>query len=199
MELAVEDLRYYHVGQSRWVLETGDYQLQVSSDSQTVQCSQRIFIQGEAVSGPYGRKVNEIYEKADLMQITDALFEEMSSMKIPELPAKYPITLESRFSDLQQTFMGRVLYSAVLSVAENQMRTAKKLPDGIEKENKIKGAMFLKRILESNSLIGMSMSAGTSMPYHFACGFKELTNGHLIKGIMCFCGKTWEEKKNVKE
>ena len=25
------------------------------------------------------------------------------------------------------------------------------------------------------------------MPYNFACGFMELANGHLLKGIKCFC------------
>lgn len=24
------------------------------------------------------------------------------------------------------------------------------------------------------------------MPYHFACGFRELANGHLIKGVRYF-------------
>ena len=38
------------------------------------------------------------------------------------------------------------------------------MPDGPEKENARKGALFLKRILESNSLRSMSMSAGQSMP-----------------------------------
>lgn len=63
------------------------------------------------------------------------------------------------------------------------MKEAERMPEGTEKDNKRKGAIFLKRILESNSLISMSMSAGKSMPYHFACGFRELANGHLIKGV----------------
>ena len=45
---------------------------------------------------------------------------------------------------------------------------------------------FLERILNSNSLITMSMSAGGGMPYNFACGFMELANGHIFKGIGCF-------------
>ena len=83
--------------------------------------------------------------------------------------------------------MGKILHSAVLSVATKQMKEAKKLPEGKERDNKIKGAFFLRRILESNSLISMSMSAGTGMPYNFARGFMELANGHLLKGIKCFC------------
>ena len=110
-------------------------------------------------------------------------------LTIPNEPKKYPVTLESRFTDLQQSFMGRILYSAVLSVAAKQAKAADKLPDGPEKENKRKGAQFLKRILESNSPRSMSMTAGKSMPYNFAQGFVELTNGHLFRGVGCFLKK----------
>ena len=111
------------------------------------------------------------------------------SLTIPEEPERFPVTLESRFTDLQQSFMGRILYNAVLSVATKQAKAAEKLPDGPEKENKRKGAQFLKRILESNSPRSMSMTAGKSMPYNFAQGFVELTNGHLFKGAGCFMKK----------
>ncbi|MBR3099347.1 MAG: glycoside hydrolase family 3 C-terminal domain-containing protein [Clostridia bacterium] len=105
---------------------------------------------------------------------------------VPPLPAKYPITTESRFSDLQQTFMGRILFNAVLSAAHKQMKQAEKMPDGPEKDNTRKGALFLKRILESNSLRSMSMSAGKSFPWNFAEGFVNLANGRLIKGAKAF-------------
>lgn len=108
------------------------------------------------------------------------------SYTVPALPKSYPTTLESRFTDLQQSFMGRILFNAVLSVAKGQMKKAEKMPDGPEKENARKGALFLKRILESNSLRSMSMSAGQSMPWHVANGMMEMANGHLIKGIKCF-------------
>ena len=69
------------------------------------------------------------------------------------------------------------------------MRAAQKLPEGSERDNKIKGATFMKRILESNSLICMSMSAGKSFPYNFAQGFVYLANGKLFRGLKCFCTK----------
>ena len=108
---------------------------------------------------------------------------------VPAEPPRYPVTLESRFTDLRQTFMGRILYNAVLSVADKQKKEAEKMPDGPDKDNKIKGAYFMKRILESNSPRSMSMCAGKSMPYNFAQGFVELTNGHLIRGARCFMEK----------
>ncbi len=60
------------------------------------------------------------------------------------------------------------------------------MPEGAEKDNCIKGALFLSKILESNSLISMSMSASSSFPYNFAKGFMELSNGHIFRGAACF-------------
>ncbi len=108
---------------------------------------------------------------------------------VPPEPPKFPVTLESRFTDLKQTFMGRILFDAVLSVADRQAKAAERMPDGEEKDNTRKGAQFLRRILESNSPRSMSMTAGSSLPYNFAQGFVELTNGHLIKGAKCFLTK----------
>ena len=108
---------------------------------------------------------------------------------VPAEPAAFPVTTESRFTDLKQSFTGRILFNAVLSVADKQARAAEKLPDGPEKDNKRKGAQFLRRVLESNSPRSMSMTAGSAFPYNFAEGFVEMTNGHLIKGIRCFTKK----------
>lgn len=108
---------------------------------------------------------------------------------IPPEPKRFPVTIESRFTDLQQSFMGRILFNAVLSVADKQKKEAEKMPAGPERDNKMKGAQFLRRILESNSPRSMSMTAGDTMPYNFAQGFVELTNGHLIKGAKCFLTK----------
>lgn len=99
------------------------------------------------------------YEGADTAKMSDAAFEAMSGLTIPALPLKFPVTLESRFTDLQQTFLGRILFNAVLGVAENQRKAALKLPEGTERDNKLKGALFLRRVLESNSVRSMSMSA----------------------------------------
>lgn len=112
--------------------------------------------------------------------------EHSDDLAIPSEPPRSPITLESRFSDLTQSFMGRILHGAVLSVAAKQEKEAEKLPDGPDKDNKRKGALFLRRILESNSLRSMSMCAGKSFPYNFALGFMELANGRLLRGAKAF-------------
>ena len=110
-------------------------------------------------------------------------------LTIPAEPKRFPITLESRFTDLKQTFMGRILFNAVMSVSEKQRKQALKMPDGVEKANKLKGARFLRRILESNSLRSMSMTAGSSLPYNFAEGFADLANRRIISGVKHFLTK----------
>lgn len=173
------DLSYYNVKEKRYVLESGEYEIQLCSDSESVKLSETIKIEGENISSPYDNDIFGIYENSPDI-VSDEAFEKMSGLKIPALPPVKPITLESRFTDMKETFMGRILYSAVLSVAKKDMKKALKLPEGAERDNKIKGAMFLKRILESNSIITMSMSAGKSCPYHFAKGFVDLANGRII-------------------
>ena len=162
--------------------------MQLCLDSQTVFLSQSVQIEGKNIS-PYSEEIGKVYAGAGFIGLTNSLFEKMSGESVPPVPPAKPLRLESRFTDLRATFMGRILFNAVLGVANKQMKEAQKLPEGTEKDNKIKGAMFLRRILESNSVVTMSMSAGKNLPYNFAQGFVNLANGRLIKGIKCFCAK----------
>ena len=102
---------------------------------------------------------------------------------VPTKPSKYPLTLESRFSDYQGTFFGRQLLKILFSVVNKQKKQADRMPDGREKEAALKSALFLKRIMESNSARSLSMSGGTQFPYNLAEGVVDIANGHLFKGL----------------
>ena len=68
-------------------------------------------------------------------------------------------------------------------MARRQLKQAKKLPAGAERDNRIKGAIFLQRIFDTNCMRTLSMSAGKSMPWNIAEAFVLLGNGHLFSGI----------------
>lgn len=104
-------------------------------------------------------------------------------LTIPEEPPRYPITIESRFTDLKQSFIGRIIFGAMLSIPKKQEKKARKMPAGSERDNALKGAFFMRHIMESNSLRSASMCAGKRMPYNYAEGFAELANGHLVRGV----------------
>ena len=186
LKVDIESLRYYHTGVQGWVLESGIYEFQLCRDCTSVIWSEHAVLKGEDVDSPYSHEAIFAYKDADISKMTEEAFESMSGIKIPELANKFPITLNSRFTDLQQTFFGRILFNAVLSVAHSKLRKAQKMPEGIERDNCIKGALFMKRVIESNSLCSLSMSAGDSFPYNYAEGFAALANGHIIKGIKAF-------------
>ena len=69
------------------------------------------------------------------------------------------------------------------------MRNAKKRPDGPRKDNAIKNAIFLERMMENASLRFISMSAGSRLPYNVAAGLAELSNRHFCKGVKCIFQK----------
>ncbi len=177
-----KQLRYFDLTKRAWVLQGGIYRFQLCSDCEHILSECAIEVAGAPA-------VQSGYSAAQLSSVTDEMFERMSGRTIPKpLPPK-PLHLNSRFTDMQQTFLGRILYNAVLGVAKKQMKAAKKLPEGAERDNKIKGAMFLRRILESNSIITLSMSGAKGFPYNFAEGFVALANGKILRGIRCFCLK----------
>lgn len=183
------ELKYWNVKENRYVLEGGEYSFMICKSCERIILSDALTLEGEEAVAPYSGRVTAIYSSLDLGAIDDSVFEEMSSLRIPALPDRKPITLESRFTNLRATFMGRILFSAVLSVAKRDMKKALKMPEGTERDNKIKGAKFLERILESNSLITMSMASAGQCPYNFAEGFMHLANGKIFKGAKCFLTK----------
>lgn len=183
------ELRYWNTAEGKYILENGEYRFELCSDCETVRSARSITVRsGEKARAPYSEKITDIYKNADLSRVSDGVFEEMSGQKIPAIPPVKPIRAESRFSDMKYTLMGKILYGAVLSVAKADMRKAKRMKEGTERDNKIKGAIFLRRILESNSLVTMSMSAGKSFPYNMAEMFVHLANGKIIKGLKSLCG-----------
>ena len=189
LSFKTDDLKHYDIAANNRVLEGGEYRLQICSDCRTPILEKGINIDGEKINSPYPEEVQKVYSAADMSGVTDEIYSKMSGLSVPEAPSVKPITVESRFTDLKHTPLGRVLYRAVLGMAGKQMRKAKRMKEGAERENAIKGAIFLKRILDSGCLRSMSMGSGGRMPYNFALGMRDISNGHILKGIKNICKK----------
>ena len=79
--------------------------------------------------------------------------------------------------------MGRFLYAAAAGVAGVQMQLALRLPEGPERDNRVKGALFTRHILETNSMRSISMSAGPLLPWNLAQGAVDLANGRPLRAL----------------
>ena len=177
-------LSYTTFAQSEWAKEGDVYSVTVTntgdrSGAEVVQ----LYLDGELrgfrkvrLAPGESATVTIVPEKKDERAYSDELV-------TPEEPPKFPVTLESPFVDLGRSFTGRVITRCVLAVTRRQMRKAKRMPEGTKKENAIKGARFMERMLKSNSLRAISMSAGTLFPYHLAEGIVEMANRHFFRGL----------------
>ena len=170
-------LAVYSIAKSRYVVEDGEYVFEIAKDSMTPMLSAVVTVSGEKLE-------SESYPTPEeVVGMTDAQFESFSGVKIPEEKPKLPLTMESRFTDFKLTFFGRIIYNAVLSMPKSQIKAAKKLPEGNERENRIKGALFLKHMLDSNTPNSMAMSAGKTLSYNLAEALVHLGNGKILKAI----------------
>ena len=174
-----DELRFWDINENRFVLEDGEYNIQVGKNSRDVVLSEKVIIKGEKVA----KTLQKEYELLNFAELSNDKYERIWGYKIPALPPKKPITIESRMSDLQYTFMGRILRNAVLGVPRKDLKKAKKLPEGTERDNRIKGAQAIEKMLDTGSLLTLSMASGGRFSYGLAVGFKEMSNGHLIRGI----------------
>ena len=179
-----EELKFWDIKQNRFVLEDGSYLVQVGKNSNEIVLEEKVTIEGERIT----KILQKEYESIDFANLSDERYEKIWGVMIPSLPPKKPITLESRLSDLRATFMGRILLNAVLSVPRKQIKKAKKMPEGLERDNEIKGAQAIEKMLTTSSIMTLSMASAGAFSYGLALGFRELANGHLIRGIK-YCTK----------
>lgn len=186
LEFDIDDLRYWNVKLNRFVLEGGKYSLYVCSDCLTVKLQSEIDLDGEEVVNPYSISVNAAYCGGNLSKVSDEIFAELCGFELPPQKPKLPLTMESRFEDLKLTFLGRMIYAAVMSIPKKQLKKALKMPLGAERDNAVKGAEFLRRVLESGCLRSMSMSS-PRLPYNVARGIAKIVNGHIFGGLLCIC------------
>ena len=180
-----EELKYWDVEENRFVLEDGEYDVQIGKNSRDIVLNQKLTIKGENAA----KTSQKAYEMLDFDNFSDEEYEAMWDVKIPALPPKKPITLDTRFSEFRNTFMGRILLNAVLSVPNKQEKKARKMKEGLERDNEIKAAQAIRKMLETSSVTTLSMASCGAFKYNLALGFKELANGHLFKGIRLCCKK----------
>ena len=174
-----EELKYWNINENKFVLEDGECDIQIGRNSKDIILNQKVVVKGEKVS-----KISQpIYESLDFKNLSNEEYEKAWNVKISDIPNKKPITLDSRMTDLQSTFMGRILFKAVINVATKREKKARKMPEGIERDNQIKGAQGIRKMLESSSIMTLSMASSGEFPYNLALGFKELANGRIFKGI----------------
>lgn len=179
LSVPIEDLRYYHITQNAWVLESGTYTFSFCRDSEHAALEQSIALCGNDVPSPYDSDTLSAYRAENIAHVTDEQFSAMCRVPFAKTHPTLPITVDSRFDQFKETRGGRLIYRAVFFVIDSMLTKAKRMPRGQARDNKIKEILFTKRILESNSMCCMSMNAGGLLPYNVALAAVALANGKI--------------------
>lgn len=179
LSVPLDDLRYYHIGENRWVMESGKYTFSLCRDSATVITEETVVIEGEDTPSPYDAEACAIYSAGQLPHITNEQFAKACRVTPAPVADTLPLTVDSRFDSYQQTRGGRLLYRTAMWVLDVLLRRAARLPAGQERDNKMKEVLFNKKIIASNSISGMTMNAGKRLPYNIALAAVALANGQL--------------------
>ena len=74
---------YFNAATDSWEIEGGTYELRVAASSRDVQLRAELTIAGTDAENPYAGRDVEAYEKADVLQVSDAGFEALLGHEIP--------------------------------------------------------------------------------------------------------------------
>ena len=190
-----DELKFWDSTANKFVLEDGEYDVQIGKNSCDIILNNKVVIKGEKTT----KTPQKAYELLDFNDFSDEIYEETWGVKIPSLPPKKPITMETRLSDFKYTFMGGILLKAILSVPKKIEKKARKKKDSIERDNEIKSAQAIRKMMETSSVTTMSMASGGMFAYNLALGFKEIANGHLFKGLRLCCKRIVGPKLPIDE
>ena len=185
VEIAIrkDDLKHWNIKDNKYDLEQGKYLIQIGRNSRDIILEKSIELDGINLDDIYPKNPGILYKNLKFSEINNEIFEEMSGMRIHKISDKKPFTMESRITDLKASLPGKILYKVVVGVADKELKAANKLPDGVDKDNKVKAAMAMKRMMVSNCPLGMTMAAGQRFPYNLAEGLVDIANWKIFRGL----------------
>lgn len=173
LSFPVGDLREFIPG-SGWKLFGGTYTVHVATDAISDVATFPVEIEGEAPV-PDVRS----YGAKEVPSVTDERFEAMSGLTIPAEPKSTPFAFLTRFIDMQVTPAGKAIYDQMQMPSTQLLSDAQQLREGEEKFSKVKGAVFLKRIIDTSSLLSLVMNSGGAFPYEAAQYMLGVANGEI--------------------
>ena len=182
LTFALDDLAYWDPAEHRWVLENGEYEVLVAASAAHPLLSAPLVVdEGRASRSPYPREIDQAY--AVPPRDVSAAFAVLLGRPLLDTPPRSRLELESRLEDAKRSFLGGVLYRAVVGRARKDYEAALALPDSLERDAKVKSSHFVMRMMPSMSLRSMVMSSDGAMPYRVAAGLADLAAGRPVRGL----------------
>lgn len=179
-----ERMTYYETSLHRFVLEEGNYTIEIGSSSEDIKLSQDIYLKGEIVEHPF---TIPSYRNRNVKDITDKEFETLLDRKV-EKPKTYTkkdkITIDTRISEFHG-LRGRFLRFCRYAGAKGKIKKARKKGD----ELLLMDGWFIYHIRTNSSLRSLAMSSGGILQENSRYGRLYRARGNLFKSIYYFLKK----------
>jgi beta-glucosidase len=182
LSFALADLAYWDVSLHDWVLDNGEYEVLLAASAADVRLASPLTISsGRAPRSPYPARVDAAY--ATPPRAVPAEFPALLGQHLPDPPKTGRLTMETRLIDARRTLLGAIMLRAASSRVRKDYRDALAMPDGTERDARVKNAHFVLRMMPFQSLRSMAMASGGALPLPIAEGISHLAQGHPIRGI----------------
>ena len=184
LEISESDLAYYNTREKAWVLENGEYPIQIASSAADIRLSRVVTISGQPqAEAPYSDKTVKEYRNIAGGSISDEAFAETLGCSIPEEPPVLPYTIESPFNDYQNNGAGRFIFSCISKGIAFTGRKVDKMPEGHARDELIKNNRFILELIPRNCPRSLIQSSGGIAQMNVARAVTEFANGHFFRAI----------------
>lgn len=162
--------RFYDTRTNTWEIESGEYQIMIGTDAQTMQLQAPIQVAGTVAEGPYRKDEMPEYFSGKVKAVGDEAFETLYGRPIPDGSWSGEIGINDAVCQLYygKGIFGKVFYGI--------LRLMLKISDWRGKPN-------LNALFNYNMPIrGYAKMTGGFVTMEMARALTEMANGHRIKG-----------------
>lgn len=176
------DLAYWDTALHGWVLENGEYQVQMAASAADVRLSVALNVTGQdAKQSPYSAEIAADYSAPP--RVVPAAFPALVGRPMVDLYQPGKLMLNTRLIDARSTLLGRLFTSGVMGMLRRQHRAALRQPESVERTSRVKNTYFVLRMMPNASPRSLAMSSAGSFPYELALALQLLATGHPLRAV----------------
>lgn len=176
------DLSVWDVASHAWVLPNGDYEVLVGTSCVDTPLRAPLPVtSGVAHVSPYSSAVEADWALPP--SSVPASFPQLVGHPVEVEEAPRRLGMDVRLTDARHSLLGWILHTSVVAAVSGDVRKARRLPDSLERDARIKNTSFVVRMMPFNSLRSMAMSSGGGFPWGVAAMLAELAHGHPLRAV----------------
>lgn len=181
--------RYFNVKTNKWEVEGGDYEILVGASCMDIRLSKVVSVKGSSGANPYDKAKLADYYSGNVLNVTDAEFEELLGHAIPEGKWRTDGLLDVNDAICQ-------MYYAKSWPA----RLVWKIMTNIKNKSEAKGKADLNILFIYNMPFrGIGKMTGGMCSQEMVGGIMKIVNGHFFKGVGTIIGGFFRQRKVMKK